>query len=298
MQNESARARLGLILSMTVFGTIGIFRRFLPLPSGLIALSRGLVGTLFLLLFVTVTKKGISWRVIREKRWLLMVSGALIGLNWILLFEAYRYTSVATATLCYYMAPIFVMAASPLVLRESLTAKQGACVAVALVGMVAVSGVLEGGEIDLRGILFGLGAALLYASVILMNKRMGEIGAYDRTIVQLGAATLVILPYVWLAETIPWEAFTPRIIAVLLVVGIVHTGVAYALYFGSMHALRAQSVALWSYLDPIVAILLSALLLHERPSPVAWCGSVLVLGAAMVSERPSGKRKNKARGDS
>ncbi len=291
MGNDSARARLGLILSMTVFGTIGIFRRYLPLPSGLIALSRGLIGTLFLLLFVTVTKKGISWRTIREKLWLLVFSGALIGLNWILLFEAYRYTSVATATLCYYMAPIFVMAASPLVLRERLSAKQGTCVAVALVGMVAVSGVLEGGGGDIRGILFGLGAALLYASVILMNKRMGAIGAYDKTIVQLGAAALVILPYVLLAETIPWETFTLRVGVVLLAVGVLHTGIAYALYFGSIHALSAQSVALLSYLDPIVAIVLSALVLHECPSPLAWGGTILVLGAAMVSEMPS--RKNR-----
>ena len=288
MSNHTARARLGLILSMSIFGTIGIFRRYLPLPSGVIAFARGVIGTLFLLLLVAVMRKGISWTAIRHNLWKLLVSGALIGLNWILLFEAYRYTTVATATLCYYMAPIFVIIASPIVLRERLTAKQIGCVAVALVGMVAVSGVLEDGTGDFRGVLFGLGAAILYAGVVVINKTMGEIAAYDKTIMQLGAASITILPYILLVETVAWTAFTPLVCLVLLVVGVLHTGVAYALYFGSMGALRAQSVALLSYLDPVLAIVLSALVLQEWPSPVAWIGAVLVLGAAMVSELPTG----------
>lgn len=290
MGNERMRARLGLILSMSIFGTIGIFRRYLPLPSGVIAFARGVIGTLFLLLLVAVTRKGLSWRAIRQNLWKLLISGALIGLNWVLLFEAYRYTSVATATLCYYMAPIFVIAVSPFVLRERLTGKQGICVAVALLGMVAVSGVLEGGDVDVRGILFGLGAAVLYASVVVINKTLGEIAAYDKTIVQLAAASVVILPYMLLAEEIVWSAFTPLVCLVLLLVGVVHTGISYALYFGSMSALSARSVALLSYLDPIVAIVLSAFLLGEWPSAFTWIGACLVLGASMVSEMPQRKK--------
>ena len=286
MGNDTVRARMGLILSMSIFGTIGIFRRYLPLPSGVIAFARGVIGTLFLVLLVLIMKKGISRTAIRKNLWKLLVSGGLIGLNWILLFEAYRYTSVATATLCYYMAPIFVIIASPLVLRERLTVKQGLCVAVALVGMVAVSGVLEGASGDFRGVLFGLGAAMLYAGVVVINKTMGKIGAYDKTIVQLFAASVVILPYILLAETVSWAAFTPLVCLVLIVVGVLHTGVAYALYFGSMGSLRAQSVALLSYLDPVVAIVLSAFVLHEWPSALTWVGAVLVLGAAIVSELP------------
>ena len=289
MKNESLRAKLGLILSMSIFGTIGIFRRYLPLPSGVIAFSRGIIGTLFLLLLVWVTKKGISWQSIRQNCAKLLISGGLIGLNWILLFEAYRYTSVATATLCYYMAPIFVIAASPIVLRERLTGKQMACVGVALMGMVAVSGVLEGGHVDLRGVLLGLGAAVLYASVVLINKTLGEIAAYDKTVVQLAAASLVILPYILCFETVDLAAFTPVVCVVLVTVGVIHTGAAYALYFGSMGGLQARSVALLSYLDPILAIVLSAFLLGEWPSLLTWIGACLALGAAVVSEIPSKK---------
>ncbi len=290
MTHESTRARIGLILSMSIFGTIGIFRRYLPLPSGVIAFARGVIGTLFLLLLVAVTKKGISWSSIQKNLWKLLLSGGLIGLNWVLLFEAYRYTSVATATLCYYMAPIFVIAASPFVLRERLSGKQGVCVAVALLGMVAVSGVLEGGDVDFRGILFGLGAAVLYASVVVINKTLGEITAYDKTIVQLAAASVVILPYMLLVEEIVWAAFTPLVCLILLLVGVLHTGVAYALYFGSMIGLSARSVALLSYLDPIVAIVLSAFLLGEWPSVITWIGACLVLGSSVVSELPQRKR--------
>ena len=290
MTHESNRSRLGLILSMSIFGTIGIFRRYLPLPSGVIAFARGVIGTLFLLLLVAVTKKGISRSSIRKNLWKLLLSGGLIGLNWVLLFEAYRYTSVATATLCYYMAPIFVIAASPFVLRERLSGKQGACVVVALLGMVAVSGVLEGGDVDARGILFGLGAAVLYASVVVINKTFGEIAAYDKTIVQLAAASVVILPYMLLAEEIVWSAFTPLVCLVLLLVGVLHTGVAYALYFGAMSGLSARSVALLSYLDPVVAIVLSAFLLGEWPSVITWIGACLVLGSSVVSELPQKRR--------
>jgi drug/metabolite transporter (DMT)-like permease len=279
-----------IVASMAAFGTLAPFVRSISVTSGELALYRAILASLLIGSYLLFTKQPIAFDKIKKELPLLLFSGAAMGLNWILLFEAYRYTSVATATLCYYMAPIFVIAASPIVLRERLTLRRGVCIVVALVGMVAVSGVPEGAGGDFRGILLGLGAALLYASVILMNKRMGEISAYDKTTVQLASAAVVILPYVLLAEQIPWEAFTLTTVLVLLVVGVLHTGIAYVLYFGSMYALKAQSVALLSYLDPIIAIVLSALLLQEWPSLLVWIGAVLVLGAAMVSELPSRKK--------
>ena len=226
---------------------------------------------------------------IKKHLWILLVSGGFIGLNWVLLFESYRYTSVAVATLCYYMAPIFVMLVSPVLLKEKLTAKKVVCVLVALTGMVFVSGVLDGGISDiseLKGILFGLGAAALYASVVMMNQTLGEVPTYDKTIMQLGAAAVVLIPYILLVEDISAVELTPLIIVMLVIVGIVHTGIAYALYFGSMNGLKAQTVALFSYIDPIVAIILSALFLKEPMTIYSGIGAVLVLGATMISELP------------
>ena len=163
-----------LTLSMVVFGTIGIFVRYIPLPSAAIACVRGAVGALFLLCVMALKKTKPDVDGIKKNLLLLALSGGAIGFNWIFLFEAYRYTTVAAATLCYYMAPVIVIMASPFVFKEKMTVKKILCVLAALVGMVFVSGVAgsglpEAGE--LKGILFGLGAAVLYAGVIMMNKK-------------------------------------------------------------------------------------------------------------------------------
>lgn len=292
MNREQNKSKTSLILAMVIFGTIGIFRKYIPLSSGIVAFVRGFLGVAFLFLFVKVKGISIDGKMIRKHLPILAGSGALIGLNWVLLFESYRYTSVAVATLCYYMAPIFVMVASPFLLKEKLTMKQTICVAVALLGMVFVSGVLDGGitgASEIKGILFGLGAAALYAAVVLMNQKLGEVGTYDKTMMQLGAASVVLIPYLLFTEDFTAIALTPLIGIMLLIVGVVHTGIAYALYFGSMNGLKAQTVALFSYIDPIVAIILSALFLKEPMTLYSGIGAVLVLGATMVSELPSEK---------
>jgi RarD protein len=276
-----------LILSMSVFGTIGLFRRLIPLPSGAIAFFRGLIGTLALLLIVLISRKKLDMMAIKKHLLLLCLSGALIGFNWILLFEAYNYTSVATATLCYYTAPIIVLIASCFIFKERFGAKQILCSACALVGMVFVSGVLRGGDMDMRGIIFGLSAALLYASVILINRRLGALSAYDKTIIQLGSAAIVILPYTLIAEDIALASFNLKTVVLLLIVGVIHTGVSYALYFNSIGSLPTQTVAIFSYIDPAVAIVLSGLFLKEPMGVLEAVGATLILGAAVACELPS-----------
>lgn len=292
MEKET-NAKASLILAMVIFGTIGIFRKYIPLPSGIVACVRGILGVAFLLVFIKIKKIKMDRESIKKHLWILLVSGGFIGLNWVLLFESYRYTSVAVATLCYYMAPIFVMIVSPFLLKEKLTVKKVLCVIVALIGMVFVSGVLDGGISDvseMKGILFGLGAAALYATVIMMNQKLREVPTYDKTIMQLGAAAVVLIPYILFVEDLSAVVLTPLIVFMLIIVGVVHTGIAYALYFGSMNGLKAQTVALFSYIDPIVAIILSAMFLKEPMTIYSAIGAVLVLGATMISELPE-KRK-------
>ena len=183
----SASARLSLILSMCIFGTIGLVRKYIDLPSSIIALARALIGTLFLACLLLIRRQKPDWAAIRKNVLPLLISGAMLGFNWILLFEAYCHTSVATATLCYYMAPILMILVSPIFFRERLTPKKLLCVVVALIGMVLVSGVLQTGIrsiSELKGIFLGLGAAVLYTGVVLVNKKMGPIAALDRTILQ------------------------------------------------------------------------------------------------------------------
>lgn len=286
-QNTFNSAKIQIILSMLIFGTIGIFVRHVPLPSSVIALIRGVVGTLFLLIFSRFRKTPVSKTAIRKNLSMLVVSGVFIGFNWILLFEAYRYTTVATATLCYYLAPVFVIIASPFLFRESLPPLKILCVAVALIGMVFVSGVLDAGfavSDEWLGIVCGVGAAILYASIVLMNKKLTDIDGFDRTIVQLGAAALSLLPYVLITERGTPMEWAPLSVGLLLILGIVHTGFAYAMYFGSIKELPAQTSALFSYIDPVSAIILSALFLGEQLTVLSTIGAVLVLGSTLLSE--------------
>ncbi len=277
-----------MIAAMTIFGTIGIFRKYIPLPSSLLALARGTIGTIFLLLLVLVIKRDkLNAEAIKRNLVCLVASGALIGFNWILLFEAYQYTTVATATLCYYMAPVIVVLVSPFILKERLTPFKAACVAVALVGMVFVSGIPQtgfAGMSELKGILLGLGAATFYAIVVILNQFIKDISAYDKTIMQLGMAAVALLPYTLLTENFSDISFTPFAVAMLFFVGIVHTGIAYTLYFGSMSGLKAQTIALYSYIDPVVAIILSAVILQENIGLWGVIGAVMVLGSTMASE--------------
>lgn len=287
--NAVIRAKRDLIFSVSVFGTIGIFVRWIGLPSSVIALVRGAVGAAFLLLLARFRHAPIDRAALRSRWQLLLLSAAMMSFNWITLFEAYRYTTVATATLCYYMAPIFVTLISPILLKERLTARKLLCVFLALAGMIFVSGVPQSGlpgPSEAKGILLALCSAALYAGVILINKYLAGVPAYDRTLLQLAGAAAVMIPYILLTEDLSAMSVTPLGAVLLLIVAVFHTGWCYALYFGSMTVLSAQTVALFSYIDPIVAILLSALLLKE---PLGWSGilgAALVLGSTLVSELP------------
>lgn len=274
------------IASMLIFGTIGVFRRYIPLSSAFLAFARGILGGLFLLAYRKVRKKSAVAKLPSGVLLRLAVTGAMIGVNWILLFEAYSYTTVAVATLCYYMAPTIVVLLSPMLFKERLTGKKAVCAAVSMLGMALVSGVTGGGPGggSVRGILFGLGAAVLYAAVVIMNKKTPGIDAYRKTTVQLLSAGLVMVPYLLLIDGFTGEGFSLSAALLLLAVGVVHTGIAYALYFGGMEGLSVQSIAVFSYIDPVSALLFSALLLREPLGAPQVIGAVLIIGSAMVSE--------------
>lgn len=293
---EQRSALISVTAAVLLFGTIGIFREFTPLPSGLLSMSRGLIGALFLACVMLLRHTKISAGSVKKNFLLLGTSGAMIGVNWILLFEAYKYTTIPIATLCYYMAPIFVILASPLVLKEKLTRTKLICAAVSFVGIVLVAfGSDAGGDTGeknhILGILLGLGAAALYAGDILINKCIDGITAEERTLSQLAVAGIVCIPYTLLAENLSAVTFTTTSVVMLIIMGILHTGIAYTLYFGGMKKLPAQTVAIVSYVDPATSVILAVLLIPGSVlSTYGWIGAVLILGAALISELPH--RKN------
>lgn len=276
-----------LASAMLVFGTVGIFRRLIPMSSGVIAFSRAILGTLFILVWIKLRKLPFRHNLSKKTIFKLVISGTVMGFNWILLFEACNYTTVSTATLCYYMEPVIVVLASALLFREKLGLRRGLCAAAAFLGMVFVSGIAENGmpaPDELKGILLGLGAAAFYATVVLFNKHTPGVDPYEKTIIQLLSAAAAMIPYLLLTEHPETWSFTPAACAMLLTVGLIHTGLCYVLFFGSMDGLRSGTIAIFSYIDPVTALILSALLLHEQLTPLGIIGALLVLGSAALSE--------------
>lgn len=281
-----------MLCSMVIFGSVGIVTAVIPLSSPMIAGVRALIGTLFMGLVMIFRRSQINKSAMRKNAVWLILSGAALGVNWILLFEAYRYTSVGVATLCYYMAPVFVVLLSPLVLKERLSAARFVCVLVALGGMVLVSGASLSDAKATTGILFALGAAALYCAVVLINKRITRLPAQETTFFQLLAATAVTLPYALFTQgdavTLSAQTVVP-----LLILGIVHTGVAYLLFFSAAGHLPAQSTAMLSYIDPVTAVVLAALVLDQIPTTLQIVGASMIVGGSILSELVTPKRKRR-----
>jgi RarD protein len=277
-------ASLKIIATMVIFGLIGLVRRSIPYSSSMLAFFRGAIATVILILLRLFNRKGMDRAAIRRNLLPLVISGIMIGFNWILLFEAYRFTTIAVATISYYMAPIFTIIASIFILKERLTVRKAVCVATALAGMVFVSGVLETGISGIKGVLLSMGAALLYSGDVIINKKIKGVQGIDRTIIQMGAAAISVLPYWLINEDFSTMKLALTPVLLVLASGIIFTALPYSLYFSAIQKVPAQTAAILSYIDPVVAVLVSALVLKESISALTMLGTVMVIAAAVASE--------------
>lgn len=284
MKNEN-RARLMMAASMTIFGTLGLFVRNIPISSGALALCRAVLAAAMLCLFLLVTKQPIPLSSIKKELAPLLFSGMAMGINWILLFEAYRYTTVSAATLSYYFAPVIVTAVCPILFREKMTGKQLICFVMSTIGLVLITLSGDGlGENGMLGILFGLGAACFYAAVILLNKFIRNVAGLHRTFLQFLAAIVVLVPYVAITGGVGLGTMDGVGWVNLLIVGLVHTGVTYCMYFSSLKDLPGQKAAILSYIDPLVAVIVSVTALGEELSAPQAVGGALILGFTFWNE--------------
>ena len=280
------KSKLYMILSMTIFGTIGIFRRLIPLSSGELSLYRAVLAAVLILGYFLIKREKLDFSKIKKALVLLVISGAAMGFNWIFLFEAYNYTSVSIATMSYYFAPILVTILSPFIFKEKLTLKNALCFVFATVGLVLVvfAQPENFSKTDFLGIAFGLLAAVLYASVILLNKAIKDLSGIVRTFLQFLSAIVVLLPYVFITSGINLSVLNKEEIFLLCLVGFVHTGVTYCLYFSSLHKLSGSTCAILSYIDPLVAVICSVVLLQEPLGILQAVGGVMILGFTLLSE--------------
>lgn len=277
--------RLMLVASMTIFGTLGIFVRNISVSSGELALYRAILAALLIALFLLVTKQRIPLANIKKEVPLLLASGVAMGINWILLFEAYKYTTVSVATLSYYFAPVIVTVVCPILFKEKLTGKQIICFVMSTLGLVLITGIGDvGNGNDFIGILFGLGAAVFYATVILLNKFIKNVEGIHRTFLQFLAAIVVLIPYVIMTSGVTLGNLNGIGWVNLLIVGLIHTGVTYCMYFSSLKELPGQKAAILSYIDPLVAVLISVTILGESMTLWQVIGGILILGFTLWNE--------------
>ena len=289
--NTTKRARLMLVLSMVSFGTLAPFVRNIAVSSGELALYRAILAAALISSFLLVTKQKASFPALGKELYLLVLSGVAMGFNWILLFEAYKYTTVAIATLSYYFAPVIVTVVCPFLFKEKLTKKQILCFLMSTLGLSLVIGItnLGSGGNNAIGIAFGLGAAVLYALVILLNKFIKGVTGIHRTCLQFLAAIAVLIPYVAFTSGFHLGRLDLTGWSCLLIVGLVHTGITYCLYFTALKDLSGQEAAILSYMDPLVAVVIGVVILKE---PLSWqqlAGGLLILGFTLLNELDTGK---------
>lgn len=282
------KSELKNLTAMLIFGTIGIFVKNIDLTSKEIAVLRGVIGSLFLITIMIFSKEKISFSGIKKNIWLLLFSGIGVGLNWIFLFQSYKYTTISIATLSYYCAPVFVTILSPVILKEKLSLKKFLCICTAMAGMACIVGNIEtGNEIQYNhtlGIIYGLSAAIFYASVILINKFIKDLKGLETTVTQLILASIVLIPYVMMTDGFDFSKMTINSAVYLLILGVLHTGFAYFLYFSSLKELKGQTIAVLSYIDPISAVIISSLFLREAMNLLQIVGGILILGSTFISE--------------
>lgn len=278
------RAQIKLLSAMALWGTMSLFVKNIEMASSTLALTRAVIAVITLYILRCCLHQKIDWQTCRKDWAGLLISGAALGLNWTMLFSAYNYVSVSVATLCYYFAPTLIILFCAIFFHEKMTQKQWLCFLISTLGLILIINVNSSGNDMLKGIFFGLCAAIFYAVIMLANKTIHHVGGIDRTLIQLMISILFLFPYCFMTSSLTFTSLSLHSIINMLILGIVYTAFAYTLFFSAISELPGQKAAIMTYIDPLVAVLTSALILHETILPMQILGGILVIGSAIVSE--------------
>jgi len=285
-------ARNEYILAGILWGIIGMMLKHVTIPSEYVVVCRGMIGAIFIALYIKFRGSTIDVKSIRANWLFLLISGIGLGLNWVFLFASYRYTSVAIGTLCNYVGPILVILLSPFLYKERLTLVKIVCVVMAALGIIFISGVLEGTATNtsLLGIIFGLLSACLFVVNVVFTRKVNNVNVYDKAVAQLIASVVASLPYAVIVNRGVVLQVNITTVVLVVILGIVHTGVAYCFYFRAMGTLPVQTFSIFGYIEPVVAIFVSAIFLKESLTFFGILGAIMILGAVVLSEIAPGTR--------
>ena len=279
---------LKVVIAMAIFGSIGVFVKNIQLPSMEIAFLRSAIASIILICWAAYINKrkstkdeNIKNKLFKNKRnlYLLMASGAALGINWFLIFQAYKYTTLSNANLVYYFSPVFVILFSPILFKEKLTKIKVICVLVAVSGLALILfNQPQNSSINYNhylGVLYALLGGSLYAVIIFLNKKIEGVSGSDRTGVQLSAAALVLLPFIVYRNAIHITDF--KTVAFILILAVIHTAFGLSLYFYAMEQVKAQNIALFSYIDPITAVIWGVIIFGDKMNAFQIIGGLLIL---------------------
>jgi len=288
------KAYVKYVISLLIFGSNGVVASYILLSSSQIVLARTVIGSLFLGLVFMLGRQRPDFEQIKKQWRYLLGSGISLGLSWVFVYEAYRLIGVSTATLSYYCGPVIVLAVAPFIFQEKMTVSKLTGISLVVLGMVLVNGADFLTEGMSWGLLCGLMAALFYAAMIIANKKIAQLTGLEITLVSLVTASAVVAPYALLLHrgTQAVALAGPNLIPILII-GVVNTGIACYLYFAAVHELPAQSVAMCSYIEPLSALVFSALMLNEHLTMVQILGATFILGGAVFSELYPFKKEQK-----
>lgn len=291
MEHSNRKAKGYYLLAMMIFGSVGLVVRRIPMASIEIAFVRSFLGTVVLGIVLLMQKNPLPMVALKKDGGKIFLSGLFLGINWIFLFEAFHRTTITSATLAYYMAPILFLLLSQVFLRTKLTPLKTLTVLLSFLGLYVLSkGEEVAGPLGKDGLLFGLLAAVFYALVMLMNRLMKEVQGLERTFLSLGASFSTLLAYLLFTGGLSSFTIPKEGLLALFLVGILHTGLAYTLYFSSIGKIKAEEVALFSYLDPVFAIIFSVMLLGEPFTMNRIFGGLMILLASLIPEMVDRKK--------
>ena len=280
------KKKIAFLLLMSMFGCLGPVVRGISLPTPVIVWARAAISAAALAVFLLLSRRG-SRGSVRSYLLPMLFSGVLLAVDWIGLFASYRYTTIATATLCYYISPVLVLIGAAVYLKEALSKRQLICILIAFIGMAFVSGVAENGLpalSEIRGVLLAFLGAAAYAAIILINRKYpGD--PLLKTFLQLATAALIMTGYLLWNGDFRGITVSGKDVVLLLVMGILMTALAYIAYFHLMAQIPSSSVAFFSFADPVVAVIISIFFLGEPFSLYAAVSALMIIGAAAYSER-------------
>lgn len=276
-------AHMKYFAALLLFGSNGIVASRIALSSYEIVLLRTLIGSLLLLSIFLFTKGKLTFWKYKRQFLFLSISGIAMGASWMFLYEAYQQIGVGIASLAYYCGPVIVMALSPLLFGEKLTPTKIIGFITVLCGIYLVNGrALQEGGVG-WGVFCGGMSAIMYAAMVICNKKAADITGLENAMLQLIFSFLTVAVFVYAKQGFFIQIASANW-APILMLGLLNTGVGCYFYFSSIGKLPVQSVAVCGYLEPLSAVILSVLLLHETLSPVQLIGAALIIGGAVFSE--------------